>query len=437
MAALGVKQALALFEGRIEGKTPKEIEACVVAFLRDERAAVDHLIGAFRFDEEKGTIEPRGRGTDYDTLRHHARCTVVQRAPASKVVDAFRAGINALRVGHSTTAPPIELEPASLAVFPGLERLFASRVERVPKLPRLTELHLERSPIEVLDLAEFPALEHLSLSGLPELRRIANWSVPRLRSLTLASVPNVGALALGEVTELERAIVHDAGVPVDLSGLTKLKRVEIKSAGKDLGMLRDAKHLEELRVDADRNLRSLAGLEEHQALTRLEVNDAMLRDLSALAGLGRLISADLSLVTSLETLRAGGEKRCSLRRLSVKGPLESLAGIEACPALEVFVASSCEELRDVSSLASAKQLADLWLMFTPRLVDLEPLAGLTKLEAIHLQGNEPRSKLAPPSLAGACVPMLVVDDRARKPRPSASKPAPAASNTPAARAKRL
>jgi hypothetical protein len=436
-----VRKAHALFDERLAATSIEEAEAKIDALIRDEPDTVDEIISGFAFDEKTLKFQLRGRGSEHDNLRHYSRRKLVERAPASAVVDALRASVTGLALGyvfwHDVPDVPPERIGLELEVYPNLRSLDLGHVANIPALPRLTRLHVSSAAFETVDLSPFPALEELHLISLAKLVRIEGLdAVPRLRVLHLHKVPGLGTLALRKLANLEELDVSQAKIAVDITGLARLKKVQLAQAMTDLAMLEAAKDLDDLFVWSDGTLRSLHGLENHHALTKIRIRDAALDDVSALGGLAALKDVELGDVKSLAKLK--GELP-TVTDLTLHGSLETLAGIEALTAIEVLDLGECSELHDISALGAKQTLRRFWAMWTPKLRDLTPLVGHKKLTEIVLRANGEKTKTVPPELHKICDPMKVIANRERKARvkaPAAAK-AKGAAKTQVAKLKKL
>ena len=436
-----VRKAQALFDERLAATSIEEAEAKIDALICDEPATVDEIISGFAFDEKSLRFQPRGRGSEHDNLRHYSRRKLVERAPASKIVDALRASVTGLAVGyvfwHDIPEVPPDRVGRELEVYPNLRLIKLGHVANIPALPRLTRLHISSAAFETVDLSPFPALEELHLISLAKLVRIDGLgAVPRLRALHLHKVPGLGTLSLRELANLEEIDVSQAKIAVDITGLARLKKVQLAQGMTDLAMLEAAKELDDLFVWSDGTLRSLHGLEDHHALTKIRIRDAALEDVSALGGLAALKDVELGDVKSLAKLK--GELP-TVTDLTLHGPLETLAGIEAFTAIEVLDLGDCRELHDISALGAKQTLRRFWAMWTPKLRDLTPLAAHKKLTEIVLRANGEKTKDVPPELHKLCDPMKVIANRERKARkkaPAAAK-AKGAAKTQVAKLKKL
>jgi Leucine-rich repeat (LRR) protein len=237
-------------------------------------------------------------------------------------------------------------------------------------------------------LQGMPSLESLRLSGLvlPDLGPLAD--VPGLTHLDLSIDPSA-KLIPGCLQRLPT-----------LAGVTQLTRLEVRNCGlRDLSLLRGMTALVELDVSQTVLMKRLEGLAsdrlEHLNLRGntglvdlggLEVASGLrtlnLRDCSRLTGLGPL--AGLTGLTHLELWGA-----YSLEDL---GPLSGLVN------LEVLTLRSALALVELAPLAGLTRLRDLDLAVAHKVRDIEPLAGLVNLERLLLYGCPELRTLAP--LAG-------------------------------------
>ena len=151
----------------------------------------------------------------------------------------------------------------------------------------------------------------------------------------------------------------------------------------DLAPLAVLRHLDRLEVSGDlTDLRFLAKLPQ---LETLSIESDHLQDLRALAGERHLQHLQLVLSDTRDLSPVGALR--SLRWLEVYGVSdEAFASlpVDKLGALEVLVASSLSDLRRIAGLSHLRQLA---VYDNKHVVDLRPLAGLSALETLELDGT--------------------------------------------------
>jgi Leucine-rich repeat (LRR) protein len=364
---------------------------------------------------------------------------VTLRERVAALPEADRLATEAFEV--TETQALLDLSP--LAALPNLRRLkvWPSRVlGDLSPLARLDHLEdLEVGGPDVVDLRPLEGLSRLRRlrAAFPLVRDVGPLAALRgLEDLSLAGCDRVeDAAPLASLVALRKLDLSDTRV-VDLAPLDRFPELrELSLSGgfiADFGPLARRTGLRELRLSWV-SLRSLEVLRPLRSLVKLTVFHCQsLDDLSALDDLVELETLDLSmtplkkLALTLPKLRVlnlfgtglrapprldglprledlslwcndvdrldGMESAGALRKLHV-GPsriLTDLSPLSGIVTLEELRLDSLEKVQDLTPLASLTGLVHLVLDGT-RVTDVSPLANLTSLKRLGLPGNPLRS----------------------------------------------
>ena len=264
---------------------------------------------------------------------------------------------------------------------------------------------------DITPLAQLGSLERLCLRDCTGARSVEPLrSIRTLRQLDLlgSMVESLEPLAdlplLTELTLMSCALTSLKGAPVVwLNALTDL-RLNRACGIKDFSELRRSTRLTSLSIEfgddhspvkgiAIRN-EDLAALATLPALTKLELwNAKPVTRLDGLSGTG-LESlhfgvwggsledlAAISSLTHLRDLRLTVEPGVSLRPLATLTRLEKLE-IEG-------------DIESLEGIENCTALKDLWLRRTPRLTDLNPISRIERLEKLYIESSDGITSLTP------------------------------------------
>ena len=213
------------------------------------------------------------------------------------------------------------------------------------------------------------------LSGLAEL------AIPGGGSLNLSVLSSLPKL---EKLEVSGSVLSTGDLEV-ISGLPNLK--ELSLSGCSLSNIRSLAQAKGLtRLDLNNNaIRDITPLSSLENLTELVLSNNALTDLSALSGLKQLSSLDVSgnSLASIAPLSSCTE----LRKLDVsRNTLGTLSGVENLTKLTHFSVSN-NTLTEVDLLSGCLNLEELDFS-NNTVLDITSLSGLTKLKVLLFSGNE-------------------------------------------------
>lgn len=173
----------------------------------------------------------------------------------------------------------------------------------------------------------------------------------------------------------------------DLSELSHLKSLTLSGCRFSIDSLRviaSLPALQELNL-SDCGLSTLAGLEQAQRLTILDVSNNTIRNLEPLASLSGLTELYLQNNNAIVDLSIVGELT-KLEKLDVSyNPLTSIAPLSGCVKLTSLNASHAQ-LTDASTAASLPILSELMLDYN-QLSDISGLAACSNLTTLTLSNN--------------------------------------------------
>lgn len=173
----------------------------------------------------------------------------------------------------------------------------------------------------------------------------------------------------------------------DLSELSHLKSLTLSGcrfSTDSLRVIASLPALQELNL-SDCGLSTLAGLEQAQRLTILDVSNNTIRNLEPLASLSGLTELYLQNNNAIVDLSIVGELT-KLEKLDVSyNPLTSIAPLSGCVKLTSLNASHAQ-LTDASTAASLPILSELMLDYN-QLSDISGLAACSNLTTLTLSNN--------------------------------------------------
>ena len=288
-------------------------------------------------------------------------------------------GIEPVHRFHEAFQRPVNAAYAAAAV--GLEtETFLQKMRASANLKSLGVLVLENGTMkrdtwtskfsEIVFALDFP---DVVVSVDPQTERIPGASV-------YIPDPNLRAF-------IEEELGKTPNAPITVEEMTRLHRI----------------------FPEDKGIRDLTGLEFATNLEWLKIENNQISDLSPLAGLTKLdlldIShneiSDLSPLTGLKNLR---HVKVSHNNISDLSPLAGLPNLnrfdswgnpvsDLSPLVELEVIDICGGKPDISTLAGAKNLKELYLL-GGGVSDVSPLAKLTGLTRLGVAGN-PLSDISP------------------------------------------
>ncbi len=293
--------------------------------------------------------------------------------------------------------PDIDLRPGDLVTIPD-PNLRAAIEEALGKAPRALitagdMARLERIEADEAGINDLTGLEaatnleriefrHNAISDLAPLRRLTRLNNIKLRGnritdvSPLAGLVNVDWLGLeeNEITDLSplAGLVKLNGIGISrnpisdvspLASLISLERIDAwRTPISDFSPLVRLPRLSWIEYGDDRLVSALPSLKGLKRLTRLEINNCGISDLSGLAEL-----------TQLEWLTLINNQ------ISDISPLSNLTRLE-------HLNLDANVISDVSPLAKLTRLEILYLE-NNQISDVSPLAGLTNLERLDLRNN--------------------------------------------------
>ncbi len=250
-------------------------------------------------------------------------------------------------------------------------------LDHLATFTRLTSLRLDQGQVDLEPLTRLPALETLALGkklrpkSLDVLERL-----PALRSLEIDRIPDLDLqltdLTVGDAGKDLRGLARFPqlsyvsfykGTARDLKPLAALEELQGLSLGalpvSDLRPLAALRDLAWVRLDGNKTVKTLAGLENKKKLQSVDASLSRVQDISALARSPALTSV---------TLRGA--------------PITDASALFSCPNL---TAISLEKTRlaSIDGGEKVKKLAKLWL-WDPKVKDLTPLAGCAALTELDL-----------------------------------------------------
>ena len=180
---------------------------------------------------------------------------------------------------------------------------------------------------------------------------------------------------------------------IDLSGLNRcrqLERVRLSDLPlTDLACLSKATGLRELELDGLERLTSLNGLDAHNKLTRIWVDNCFsLSNIDALTGCTALSQVELNDCRISDLTGLSGAR--SLRELELRnmGTLRSFHGLEEHTSLKNIEVNDLQGLTDISALGSCTNLESLNMHEVFSLGDISPVVGLPKLRDLQIYGSQ-------------------------------------------------
>ena len=288
-------------------------------------------------------------------------------------------GIEPVHRFHEAFQRPVDAAYAAAAV--GLEtETFLQKIRASANLKSLGVLVLETGTMkrdtwtskfsEIVFALDFP---DVAISVDPQTERIPGASV---------HIPDPNLRAF-----IEEELGKTPNAPITVEEMARLHRISPKEmAIRDLTGLEFATNLEWLKIQGNQisDISPIAGLTK---LDLLDISDNEISDLSPLTGLKNLrhvkVSrnniSDLSPLAGLPTLN---------RFDSWGNPVSDLS-----PLVELEVIDICGGEPDVSTLAGAKNLKELYLL-GGGVSDVSPVAKLTGLTRLRVAGN-PVSDISP------------------------------------------
>ena len=288
-------------------------------------------------------------------------------------------GIEPVQRLHEAFRRPVDAAYAAAAV--GLEtEAFLKRIRASANLKSLGVLVLENGTMkrdtwtskfsEIVFALDFP---DVAISVDPQTERIPGASVhipdPNLRAVIeekLGKIPNA-PITVEEMATLERIFPEDKGI-------------------RDLTGLEFATNLEWLKIESNQisDLSPIAGLTK---LDLLDISHNEIKDLSPLVGLENLRHVKVSHNNISDLSPLAGLP--NLKRFDSWGnPVSDLSSL-----VELEVIDICGGEPDVSTLAGAKNLKELYLL-GGGVSDVSPVAKLTGLTRLRVAGN-PVSDISP------------------------------------------
>ena len=296
-------------------------------------------------------------------------------------------------------ALPIPSEVTDLSPIAGLSGLKTLSIQENQSNAQPVSKVEDYSPIASLKNLEKLDLSVTNLKDLSFVSGLGN-----LKSMSLVGSLAVSDLtALKDLSQLETLDIYAGGLSSaeGLEGLTQLRHLRLSNdstafQSKDLSLLSGLTNLESLRLDAD-GLESFHGMEQMTNLREAYFygSNASYQDLSPLAGLTQLQSLTLP-------GRSGGIPSYSgdglagltgLRELAIDSAIESLAPLRNLTGLTKLsiVGNNCPDaFQSLEPLSGLTGLLDLEICFCrSTAIDLAPLAGLTQLTRLSIESFSP------------------------------------------------
>ena len=288
-------------------------------------------------------------------------------------------GIEPVHRFHEAFQRPVDAAYAAAAV--GLEtEAFLQKIRASANLKSLGVLVLENGTMkrdtwtskfsEIVFALDFP---DVAISVDPQTERIPGASV-------YIPDPNLRAF-------IEEKLGKTPNTPITVEDMTRLHRIFPEEMGiRDLTGLEFATNLEWLKIQGNQisDISPIAGLPK---LDLLDISGNEISDLSALAGLKNLRHVKVSHNNISDLSPLAGLP--NLNRFDSWGnPVSDLS-----PLIELEVIDICGGEPDVSTLAGAKNLKELYLL-GGGVSDVSPVAKLTGLTRLRVAGN-PVSDISP------------------------------------------
>ena len=291
-------------------------------------------------------------------------------------------GIEPVQRFHEAFQRPVDAAYAAAAV--GLEtEMFLKKIRASANLKSLGVLVLENGTMkrdtwtnqfsEIVFALDFP---DVAISVDQQTERIPGASVyipdPGLRAII---EENLGKTPNAPITVEEMATMHRNRIFAENKGISDLTGLEF------------ATNLEWLKIQGNQ-ISDLSPIEGLTKLDLLDISGNEISDLSPLAGLTNLrhIKISHNNISDLSPLA----KLPNLNRFDSWGnPLSDLS-----PLVRLEVIDICGGELDVSTLAGAKNLKELYLL-GGGVSDVSPLAKLTKLTRLRVAGNNNVSDISP------------------------------------------
>ena len=301
-------------------------------------------------------------------------------------------GLKTLALGHSS----IYLK--DLESMPQLENLVIYSMYETEdfaafaKFPNLTQLTVSGADLVRLDgLSELTGLQHLGLyrTGISNLDKLSE--MKNIASLTLFDNEELSSIQmLADMTWLKELYIED--VPYSdinvIADLTQLERLTISDTGvKSVNFISDLTQLLYLRVDRNRELKTLPSLTNCIKLEEIYLDCDNFEDLSGLSGLSSIVKATLLSPDSLSFL----PEYSALKHLELQlgWLLEDISPLAALTELEFLKMSgnTYSQVEGFASLANLNGLRELDLSSFDNHIRFDFVYDLVGLERLNLSGN--------------------------------------------------
>ena len=265
------------------------------------------------------------------------------------------------------------------------------------------------SHLEKLSLVELLDCDIDDISAVKDCRLMAfNYSGPGIDLSPLNGIDTLSSMTLQfyGADELDLSSFGPAGLRdltlnapintgrVDLSGLNncnKLERVRLDDLPlTDLACLSSATRLDELELDGLERLTSLNGLDFHENLTRIWIDNCFsLSNIDALTGCTALSEVELYDCRISDLAGLSGAQSLRKLQLGNMGTLRSLHGLENHGNLKNVEMQDLQSLTDISALESCTALMSLKMWGCYDMHDVSPVVQLPKLRDLQLYGSGP------------------------------------------------